>query len=434
VVDLTYSKSDLRDIVCDNIRSESRSNLVEAGLLKDDPIRAFLGHGSLRNSYTGEHEDAFDYVYRHTFQRPRDLMSIGARLSSLSIEQRRDAEIVKRVVNDAATIIAGEYLAEIEPYLSGADLQALWAVIPGPVMTPAELNGVMERFDTEGAAAGGLAGRQVLTLLYKTGLLGYTVEDVAAGGLTQRFVAPGERTFDADATLPGTSHYLMHPALTEIVSARNRAYVNRIDRTNILGAGRPWLEASHAVSTRWHYVLKADIRAFSRFMVDRDKEALVRETLDKAVERHTEEALFHEVVQGDEVIVVADNAERLVSAAQRIMEDLYRLEGRPALRVAIVYGEVHAEETAEGTVVRGGTGLRMAARVEPLVVPNQIWVDAGVRDALERTGAWYTAVPITPPAELAAAPGSMAFDVRKRDSENTAMALELFRVKKREDS
>lgn len=431
VVDLTYSKSDLREIVHDNIRSEARANLVDPRRLRHDPIAAFTGHATLRNSYTGEEERVFDYLYRHTFQRPRDLMTIGGRLATLPRE-RRDADAVKRVVNDAATDIAGEYLAEIQPYLRGAELRRLWDALPAPIMTPAELEEAVARFDAGAEPGGdGLTGWQIVTLLYKTGLVGYTVEDVAAGGLAQRFVAPGERTFDAGATLPATSHYLMHPALTEIVAAGNRGYAARIDRVNIVGAGRPWLAPPPAARARRHYVLKADVRAFSRFMADAETEAKVHAALAEAVERHAGDAIFREVVHGDEVAIVHASAERLVSGAQRLMEDLYRIEGRPSLRVAIVHGTVHLEETAGGTLVRGGDGLRMAARIEPHVEPNEIWVDAEVKRALDDAGAYWTAEPIAPPDEVATAPGEATFDVRKRDTDEPPIAITLFRVVKR---
>jgi uncharacterized membrane protein len=417
VVDLTYSKTDLREMVCDNVRAEARSNLVDPTQLRHDPIVAFVGRKTLRNSYTGEEEEVFDYFYRHTFQRPRDLMTIGARLSVLPPERRKDPETTKRVVNDAATETAGEYLAEIEPYLRGADLRRLWSIVPGPILTPAELDDVVVRFDAEGGGVG-LGGRQMVTLLYKTGLLGYTVEDVAAGGLCQRFVAPGERTFDPDATLPATSNYLMHPALTEIISGRNRRYPTRIDRVNILGAGRPWRTPSPSTVTRRHFVLKADIRAFSRFMADAEMDQKVRKALAVAVQRHAEDAVYSEVVQGDEVTIVDDNAEGIISAAQRIMEDLYRVEGRPLLRVAIVYDTVRLEKVDGRVIVRGGAGLRLAARIEPLVRPNEIWVDELVKKALDDAAAFYTAEPLVPGDDVATEPGAPTFDVRKRDTDD----------------
>jgi hypothetical protein len=57
--------------------------------LRADPIEAFLGRTTISHVYTGEEEDAFDYVCRHTLLRPRDLMTIGERLAALRPEERR---------------------------------------------------------------------------------------------------------------------------------------------------------------------------------------------------------------------------------------------------------------------------------------------------------------------------------------------------------
>jgi hypothetical protein len=432
VVDLTYSKSDLLQIVADNVKAEARSNLGDPARLRADPIAAFVGHSTLRNSYTGESERVFDYIYRHTFQRPRDLMTMGARLSVLPPERRADAETVKRVVNTTATDIANEYLAEIEPYLRGADLARLWSILPGPILTPAELDDVVARFDAEAAAdVYGLSGRQIVNLLFKTGLLGYTVEDVASGALRQRFVAPGERMFDPEALLPATSHYLVHPALTEIICLRNRQYGARIDRVNIIGAGRPWLTPPAAAATRRYFVLKADIRRFSRFMADAEADAKVRAALTEAVASHAGNAVAHEVIKGDEVNIVHDSAEEIILTAQHIMEDLYRVEGNPLLRVVVVHGDVRIEKTGDGTVLRGGEGLRLAARIEPLVEPNEIWVDENVKKALDDAHAFYTAEPVAPAPESESASETSRFDARKRGSDEEPIPVALFRIVKR---
>jgi hypothetical protein len=73
----------------------------------------------------------------------------------------------------------------------------------------------------------------------------------------------------------------------------------------------------------------------------------------------------------------------------------------------------------------------MAARIEPHVEPNEIWVDAEVKRALDDAGAYWTAEPIAPPDEVATAPGEATFDVRKRDTDEPPIAITLFRVVKR---
>ena len=432
-VDLTYSKADLRDIFCDNVRAEAKNQLVSPADLKRDPVVAFFGRADLVNSYTGEAEDPFDYVYRHTLQRPRDLMTIGAALSALPMAHRADEEATKRAVNDAATEIGHEYIAEIETYLVNVELSVLWSLFPSPVMNREQLDRVAAGYDAHRAEfhTEGPNGLQVLTLLYKSGLLGYTVEDIASGTLMQRFTAPGERSFDPDASFPRSSNYFLHPVLTEVVREHNRGYAANIDRVNIIGDERPWRQPSPTTETRDCFVLKADVKGFSQFMEDPDSDAKLRKKLVGAVETHGAGALVAEVIQGDSITLVHDDGESLITSARRIMEDLYRVEGRPTLRVAIVHGPVRLEKADDALIIRGGEAMRMVARVEPLVTPNEIWADETVSRRLDEALAFYAGEPIVPPAELAADGDVAAFDVRKRGGNEEPLVTRLYRIRQR---
>ena len=88
-IDISYSKASLREIFLNNIRREKEKNLCAPGQLRGDPLDGVRRpHHASRTAYTGEVEDVFDYVYRHTLQRPRDLMTLGQTLSNLPPEER----------------------------------------------------------------------------------------------------------------------------------------------------------------------------------------------------------------------------------------------------------------------------------------------------------------------------------------------------------
>src|SRR4029434_665584 len=87
--------------------------------------------------------------------------------------------------------------------------------------------------------------------------------DRVRGVTVQRFLRPGEGTLEPDGVLPRATHYLVHPVLSDVIGQVNPAYVARIDRTNIVGYGRPWLgtrSAESGVTRRMLCVLAADIR------------------------------------------------------------------------------------------------------------------------------------------------------------------------------
>ena len=120
-VDMSYSRQSLREIFETNIRRERPRHLVDKSVLRTEPFAALLGFTQVRHTYTGEDEEIFNYIYRHTLGRPRDLMTIGGRLSRIPPAQR-DPHTVMTEVNAAATEIAQEYLSEIAPLTNDLDL------------------------------------------------------------------------------------------------------------------------------------------------------------------------------------------------------------------------------------------------------------------------------------------------------------------------
>ena len=149
-VDIVYSPESLREIFVNNIRLVKADRMVLPGRARTNPLEAFLGRTSVTDTYTREEEDAFEYVCRHTLLRPRDLMTIGDRLVALRPDERRNEHRLKEAVNQAATEIAHEYLAEIAPYIGNLELERLFHRIPGHILTRAEVETI---FNDESAGA-----------------------------------------------------------------------------------------------------------------------------------------------------------------------------------------------------------------------------------------------------------------------------------------
>ena len=238
----------------------------------------------MTDTYTREEEDAFEYVCRHTLLRPRDLMTIGDRLVALRPDERRNEYRLKEAVNQAATEIAHEYLAEIAPYVGNLDLERLFPRLPGHILTRAEVEAM-----SNGQEAGGAAmTSDALHALYRVGLLGYVQHDLVRGEWRQRFLRPGEATLDPNGALPHATHYLVHPILSNVIGRNNPAFLQRIDRVNIVGYDRPWHEPDsnpdREDSARSCCVLKADVHGFGNLM-RAGMDAPVRKALEEAVTR-----------------------------------------------------------------------------------------------------------------------------------------------------
>src|SRR5437899_1925544 len=183
--DTVYPVESLREIFVNNIRLEKSDRMVRPERLRADPIEAFLGRTTISHVYTGEDEDAFDYVCRHTLLRPRDLMTIGERLAALRPAERRHEHRVTEAVNVGATEIAREYLTEIAPYVGDLDLERLLGRIPGHILTRDEVEALFRSHSVEGAAAD---ERHVFCALYRVGLLGRLHHEWVRGDWVQRFL------------------------------------------------------------------------------------------------------------------------------------------------------------------------------------------------------------------------------------------------------
>jgi class 3 adenylate cyclase len=420
-VDIVYTPESLREIFVNNVRLLKADRMVQSDRVKAHPLEAFFGRASVTDAYTREEEDAFEYVCRHTLLRPRDLMTIGDRVTALRPDERRHEHRLKQAVNQAATEIAQEYLNEIAPYVGDLDLDRLFGHLPGPVLTRAEVDVVSAEL---GIGEHGV--KDPIHALYRVGLLGYVQHDRVRGEWRQRFLRPGEATLDSDGTLPRATHYLVHPVLMEVIASVNPAFAQRADRANVIGYDRPWREAEpvlDAATTRTCCVLMADVHGFAGLM-RAGMDGPVRAALEAAVQRWAPPAAIVEAQGGDALLMAADDAVALAQTARHLMDQVYEAPGQPRLRIALHHGEVHVrtgDSERDGEIV-GGDAVLCAARTEPVVEPGQIWCTEEFRQQfLQRPSLWRT-------TELAPPGGGERFNVRKPGSEEADLWVRLYRL------
>jgi len=422
-VDIVYPIESLREIFVNNIRLEKPERMVRPERLRADPIEAFLGRTKISHVYTGEEEDAFDYVCRHTLLRPRDLMTIGERLAALRPEERRHEHRVKEAVNVGATEIAREYLSEIAPYVGDLDLERLLARIPGHILTRDEIEELFRSHSGEGAA---LDERHVFCALYRVGLLGHLHHDWVRGDWVQRFLRPGEATLEPDGVLPRATRYLVHPVLSDVIGRLNPGYLERIDRVDIVGYGRAWrgtASGDRTVTTRALCVLTGDVKGFGGLM-RAGVDAGARQALEEALRKWARETIAAEIRGGDTVSVVHDDPVVLAQVARHLVDEVYRAPGQPRLRIALHYGEVQTRRrTTDGTqVIAGGAAVLCAARVEPHVAPGQIWGTEEFRAQLaEKPSLWRT-TPVLGPS------GAAEINVKKEGGAEPDLWVRLHRL------
>jgi len=421
-VDIVYSPESLREIFTNNIRLLKADRMVRPERLRTDPLQAFLGRAHVTHTYTREDEEVFDYVCRHTLLRPRDLMTIGERLAALRPEERLNEYRLKEEVNLAATEIAYEYLAEIAPHLGHLELERFLQRLPGHILTRDEVEML---FAEHNAGAGGADPKHVFCALYRVGLLGYVHHDRVRGESVQRFLRPGEATLEPDGVLPRATHYLVHPVLSDVIGRANPAYLQRIDRVNIVGYGRPWRETGtvdHAVRVDLLCVLKADVYGFGTLMRS-GADAPVRRALEDAVKKWGQGAMITETRGGDALVIAHDDPLALAQMARQIMDEVYQAPGQPRLRMALHHGEVQTRQRAEdpAAVIAGGDAILCTARVEPHVEPGQIWATEEFRQQLSKKPSLWRTTPVPGPA-------GDRFNVKKEGGTEPDLWVRLYRL------
>ena len=147
------------------------------------------------------------------------------------------------------------------------------------------------------------------------------------------------------------------------------------------------LEAPPARKEEHLFVLKADIKGFSAF------DTADRENITKALEKiaigHAGECTRCYPHGGDALEILHHDIQALAKMALRIVEDLRQERGRPLLRVALDFGKI-TYETREGQCTPlSGEALRTAARLEPVVVPGQVWMTEAVKVMLDKQQGSY---------------------------------------------
>jgi len=108
---LRYSSDDLKNILENYLSICSKRYFLNDINKANSYYKAFFGVSEVYHSYANEKEDIFNYIYRHSLKRPRDIMRFCK-----SIVENRGKDI-KEVINVVASEIVKEYLNECDKFL-----------------------------------------------------------------------------------------------------------------------------------------------------------------------------------------------------------------------------------------------------------------------------------------------------------------------------
>lgn len=122
------------------------------------------------------------------------------------------------------------------------------------------------------------------------------------------------------------------------------------------------------------FVLKGDIKSYSKFMADPEFSKYIPDNFEILVKKNAMDCFYYSIPEGDSLLIIEDDFKKLIKVAKRIIEDTNDLKGNPAIRIAIDFGSiVYSQVEGIVTKIKTGEPLRISARLEPYVKPNEIW-------------------------------------------------------------
>ncbi len=194
-------------------------------------------------------ETTFDFLYRHTLGRPRDLVILASEISRnrRALDERTFARLVQ---DTSAGLLVANVFDEMRVFLevlSDRDKRARFlSLLPRDVLTPEEVVEVWCAFHGVDRAYFDAHGRSADDVyhpfreLFECGLLG-----IIAGGAgereIQRFRQPHDPVGGSRHDLPRSRRYLLHPSLRTLIEPLPGSDGFRAMRYVVVGHGEPWL-------------------------------------------------------------------------------------------------------------------------------------------------------------------------------------------------
>lgn len=264
-----YSKEEQKTIFYESIQNENNTkNLYDSNLKSEDPETAFVGVNSLCHPYVlGQKETVFDSIYRHSFDRARDIQHHGKALSKKISEFKTISDIkereetVKKAIEDTAAslLIQGRGLPsyyeekmDIMPrywkdrrhflnFIKNLDRNLMFSDEIVEICRGLNSDVNIEFCDGKHCNQN-KCSRHPFSFLYKLGLLGFIrCNENNEGDAIQEFVNSNEITYfhetDELYTDPRTC-YVLHPALTKAIESLTKTNIHHF-KGFIIGKSLP---------------------------------------------------------------------------------------------------------------------------------------------------------------------------------------------------
>ncbi|WP_433932762.1 protein kinase [Sorangium cellulosum] len=213
------------------------------------PLREFIHLDMVSTGRSARGEGTFDFLYRHTLGRPRDLVILASEISRnrRALDERTFTQIVQ---DKSAGLLVANIFDEMRVFLEvlcHRDKRAEFlGLLPCDVLTHDEMVDVWCRFHGVDRAYFDAHGRTADDVyhpfreLFECGVLGVLVADPASERQVQRFRQPQDAVVGSRHELPRSRYYLLHPSLRGLIQSLPGGGRFHAIRNVVIGHWEPW--------------------------------------------------------------------------------------------------------------------------------------------------------------------------------------------------
>ena len=264
ITKLEYDYNELLKMFNHYIDLESEQYLVAPELKNISREKAFIGVDFIPHGYVKDlkeenvRESFFQYLFRHTLKRPRDVMHICYRLCYSNIRELKNEEDrykeIRHIVNKESRLILQAYLREMGPFVFDRypeQWDHFWHSLETNVFTINYARAICN--DINNATQEGktfcdkncveCGNFKPFSSLYNTGLLGIvTKNNVENSEPIISFLGTGNVIINTDENLlPSSDLYFLHPMLTNKIESERRGKGLHFDvcKRLVVGHGQP---------------------------------------------------------------------------------------------------------------------------------------------------------------------------------------------------
>lgn len=241
---LQYTKNDLKSMYEMYIENEDKRNLINKAAVTSSPSMAFVGIDRIAHSAVlGQTENVFDYIYRHTFKRPFDLMFICKKIYMHGIDI--DVSSIRHVVNEASDKLMEMYINEISTFLPCEikRIEEICTMINGNVLTLQYMKEVCKVLNADVSESWNCnencfncSSIKPFSILQNIGLIGHIKQNPTNQSPIQEFMGIGNGILQVKTySIHASEYYFTHPCLANKArSLRNAKGLGYTQNTQLI--------------------------------------------------------------------------------------------------------------------------------------------------------------------------------------------------------